>query len=85
MLADFLFVQKSHKIILGKQNIKNNIADKHDKYIADIVSIMKKTNMKINAPYMAKGDILFGTQELCMDLLTLKMQISVDLQLQCTQ
>ena len=27
----------------------------------------------------------FGTQELCMDLLTLKMQISVDLQLQCTQ
>ena len=55
----FFVCPESHKIILGKQNIRNNIADKHDKYIADIVSIMKKTNMKINAPYMAKGDILF--------------------------
>ena len=55
----FFICPESHKIILGKQNIKNNIADHHDKYIAEIVSIMKERNMKINAPYMAKGDILF--------------------------
>ena len=55
----FFVCPESHKIELGKQNINNNIADNHDKYISEIVSIMKSKNMKIKAPFMTKGDILF--------------------------
>jgi len=55
----FFICPESHKIEHGKQNINNNIADNHDKYIAEIVSIIKSKNMKIKAPYMAIGDILF--------------------------
>ena len=55
----FFICPGSHKIELGKQNTNNNIADNHDKYISEIVSIIKSKNMKIKAPYMAKGDVLF--------------------------
>jgi len=55
----FFICPGSHKIEHGKQNINNNIADNHDKYIAEIVSIIKSKNMKIKAPYMAIGDVLF--------------------------
>jgi phytanoyl-CoA hydroxylase len=55
----FFICPESHKIEHGKQNINNNIADNHDKYIAEIVSIIKSKNMKIKAPYMAIGDVLF--------------------------
>ena len=55
----FFICPESHRIELGKQNINNNIADNHDKYISEIVSIIKSKNMKIKAPYMAKGDVLF--------------------------
>jgi len=55
----FFICPGSHKIEHGKQNIDNNIADNHDKYINEIVSIIKSKKMKIKAPYMAAGDVLF--------------------------
>ena len=55
----FFICPESHKIDLGIQNIENNIADNHDKYIAKVVSIIKSKNMPIKAPYMATGDVLF--------------------------
>tara|TARA_B100001093_G_C26702672_1_gene959798 strand:- start:123 stop:1124 length:1002 start_codon:yes stop_codon:yes gene_type:complete len=55
----FFICPGSHKIEHGKQNINNNIADNHDKYIQEVVSIIKSKNMKIRAPYMDTGDVLF--------------------------
>ena len=55
----FFICPKSHKIDLGRQNIDDNIADNHDKYIAKVVSIIKSKNMPIKAPYMTTGDVLF--------------------------
>ena len=55
----FFICPESHKIDLGIQNIENNIADNHDKYIAKVVSIIKSKNMPIKAPYMTVGDVLF--------------------------
>ena len=55
----FFICPESHKIDLGIQNIENNIADNHDKYIAKVVSIIKSKNMPIKAPYMTTGDVLF--------------------------
>ena len=55
----FFICPKTHYIDLGRQNIKNNIADNHDKYIEKVVSIIKSKNMPIKAPYMAAGDVLF--------------------------
>ena len=55
----FFICPESHKIDLGRQNIENNIADNHDKYIAKVVSIIKSKNMPIKAPYMTTGDVLF--------------------------
>ena len=55
----FFICPESHKIDLGLQNIENNIADNHDKYIAKVVSIIKSKNMPIKAPYMTTGDVLF--------------------------
>ncbi|MDA7594118.1 phytanoyl-CoA dioxygenase family protein [Candidatus Pelagibacter sp.] len=54
----FFICPKSHKIELGKQNINNNIAENHDKYISEVVSIIKSKNMKIKAPYLEAGDVL---------------------------
>jgi len=55
----FFICPESHKIDHGKQNINNNIADNHDIYKSEIISIIKSKNMKIKAPYMATGDVLF--------------------------
>ena len=54
----FFICPKSHKIHL-EQNIQNNIATNHNKFIEEIISIIKYKNMKITAPYLAAGDILF--------------------------
>tara|TARA_B100001093_G_C26841401_1_gene1020744 strand:- start:336 stop:1340 length:1005 start_codon:yes stop_codon:yes gene_type:complete len=54
----FFICPKSHKIELGRQNINNNIADNHDKYIREVVSIIRTRNMKIKAPYLTTGDFL---------------------------
>ena len=59
MLEDFFICPESHKIDLGRQNIDNNIADNHDKYISEVVSIIKSKNMTIKAPYLTAGDVLF--------------------------
>lgn len=55
----FFICPGSQKIEHGKQNINNNIADNHDKYIQEVVSIIKSRNMIIKAPYMGIGDVLF--------------------------
>jgi phytanoyl-CoA hydroxylase len=55
----FFICPKTHEIDLGRQNIQNNIADSHDKYIEKVVSIIKSKNMPVKAPYMAAGDVLF--------------------------
>ena len=55
----FFICPCSHKLDHIKQDKKNNYADSHNKYIAEIVSIIKSKNMKIKAPYLNSGDILF--------------------------
>ena len=55
----FFICPESHNIDLGKQNVDNNIAYNHDKYIAKVVSIIKSKNMPIKAPYLTTGDVLF--------------------------
>jgi phytanoyl-CoA hydroxylase len=55
----FFICPESHKIGHGKQNIDNNIAENHNKYISEVISIIKSKNMKIKALYMAIGDVLF--------------------------
>jgi len=55
----FFICPKSHEIDLGRQNIKNNIAENHDNYIKQVVSIIKSKNMPIKAPYLNSGDMLF--------------------------
>ena len=54
----FFICPESHKIDHGRQNINNNIADNHDKYIKEIVAIIKSKKMIIKAPYMNVGDVL---------------------------
>ena len=54
----FFICPESHNIDLGKQNVENNIADNHDKYISKVVSIIKSRNMPIKAPYLSSGDVL---------------------------
>ena len=54
----FFICPKSHKIEHGKQNITNNIAENHNKYISEVVSIIKSKNMKIKAPCLEAGDVL---------------------------
>jgi len=55
----FFICPESHKLDLDKQNINNNYATNHDKYIQEVVSMIKKKNMSIKAPYMSIGDVLF--------------------------
>ncbi len=55
----FFICPMSHKIDLGKHNKLNNIAENHDKYIEQVVSIIKSNKISVKAPYMAAGDVLF--------------------------
>ncbi len=55
----FFISPESHKINLEKQNIKNNYASNHENYIDQVVAIIKSKNMKVKAPYMNTGDVLF--------------------------
>jgi phytanoyl-CoA hydroxylase len=55
----FFVCPKSHLIDLGRQNIKNNIADHHDKYIKQIVGKIKEQALEVRAPKLDKGDVLF--------------------------
>jgi phytanoyl-CoA hydroxylase len=55
----FFVCPKSHLIDLGKQNIENNIADHHDKYIKQVVERIKENKLSIRAPKLDKGDVLF--------------------------
>ena len=55
----FFVCPKSHLIDLGKQNIENNIADHHDKYISQVVERIKEKKLSIRAPKLDKGDVLF--------------------------
>ena len=55
----FFVCPKSHLIDLGRQNIKNNIADKHDYYISQIIDKITEEGLEIRAPKLNKGDVLF--------------------------
>jgi phytanoyl-CoA hydroxylase len=55
----FFVCPKSHLINLDKQNEKNNIIDYHDKYISEIVDVIKNKQLEIRAPYLERGDVLF--------------------------
>ena len=55
----FFICPKSHKINLIKQNLSNNIVDFHEKYISEIVDIVKHNQLEIRAPFLEIGDVLF--------------------------
>jgi phytanoyl-CoA hydroxylase len=55
----FFICPKSHTLDLGKQSSENNVADKHEVYIKNVVSEIKKRKMEIRAPKLNKGDVLF--------------------------
>ena len=55
----FFVCPKSHLIDLGRQNIKNNIADKHEHYIAQIIDKITEKGLEIRSPKLDKGDVLF--------------------------
>ena len=50
----FFICPMSHKIDLGKHNKLNNIAENHDKYIEQVVSIIKSNKIKLDeiAPWL---------------------------------
>ena len=55
----FFVCPLSNKIDLIKQVKINNYAYNHDRYIHEVVSLIKEKNLKIIAPYLEKGDVLF--------------------------
>jgi phytanoyl-CoA hydroxylase len=55
----FFICPGSHKIDLGTQSIKNNIADNHEVYIVSVVDKIKELKFDIRAPLLQKGDVLF--------------------------
>ena len=55
----FFICPSSNKLDLIKQVKTNNYAYNHDNYIQEVVSLIKKENLKIIAPYLEKGDVLF--------------------------
>jgi len=55
----FFVCPSSNKLDLIKQVKTNNYAYNHDNYIQEVVSLIKEKNLKIIAPYLEKGDILF--------------------------
>ena len=55
----FFICPGSHLIELERQNYANNVADHHEDYISEIVSIIRERALGILAPNMSKGDVLF--------------------------
>ena len=55
----FFICPSSNKIDLIKQSKLNNYAYNHQKYIREVVSLIKEKNLKIIAPYLELGDVLF--------------------------
>ena len=55
----FFICPSSNKIDLIKQSKLNNYAYNHQKYIREVVTLVKEKNLKIIAPYLELGDVLF--------------------------
>ena len=55
----FFVYPGSHKIHIEKIKYYNQILSNHDLYIDELISICKKNNLTVKAPYLNKGDVLF--------------------------
>jgi phytanoyl-CoA hydroxylase len=54
----FFVCPKSHLIDSERQNLENNIADRHDYYISQIIEKITEKGLEIRAPKLNKGDVL---------------------------
>jgi phytanoyl-CoA hydroxylase len=55
----FFISPRSHQIDLGRQSVRNNIADNHEVYIQTVVLKMQELGLAIRAPCLQRGDVLF--------------------------
>jgi phytanoyl-CoA hydroxylase len=55
----FFVCPKSHRIDLGRQTFKTNIADHHEDYIQSVVQRVRELELPIRAPCLSQGDVLF--------------------------
>jgi phytanoyl-CoA hydroxylase len=55
----FFISPRSHQIDLGRQSVRNNIADNHEVYIQSVVQKMQELGLAIRAPCLQRGDVLF--------------------------
>jgi len=55
----FFISPRSHQIDLGRQSLRNNIADNHEVYIQSVVRKMQELGLAIRAPHLQRGDVLF--------------------------
>ena len=56
--AGRFYLSKSHNF----ENLhtkENNIVENHDRYIDEIIKLIKQKNIKVKAPFMDIGDVLF--------------------------
>ena len=55
----FFVINGSHKIDLKSSKFYKDILSNHDEYIQDMISKSFSLGLKIKAPYLNKGDVLF--------------------------
>jgi phytanoyl-CoA hydroxylase len=55
----FFVCPGSHKFKLNEHGLENNIAEHHEVYISSVVNKIKQLNLRIKAPALTKGDVLF--------------------------
>jgi phytanoyl-CoA hydroxylase len=55
----FFVCPKSHRLAWERQTSSDNIADKHDVYIAKVVEKYRRSNLAIRAPALKAGEVLF--------------------------
>jgi phytanoyl-CoA hydroxylase len=53
----------THRIELDRHAANNNIADNHDVYIESVVECMKARDIRIRAPRLETGDVLFWNSQ----------------------
>ena len=55
----FFIISGSHKIDMKKNKFYNDILSNHDDYIKEMIVVCDSLGLKIKAPYLNKGDVLF--------------------------
>jgi len=55
----FFVCPRTHLLDWKRQGIEDNVADKHDVYIADVIEKFRSSNSSVRAPSLRKGDVLF--------------------------